>query len=160
MANKNASDSGDRRRVVVIAGGMVAVLGGVFATMVATHKPAVETAPAPATAEAKAYVKFLKISAPELKEVSSYMSLAKVYEITGNLTNTGDRVVNSADLNCVFYDPYGQVVLRQRVALIKARDGGLKPGATKPIRLPFESLPDSWNRGMPGISIAQIEFGQ
>jgi hypothetical protein len=158
VANKTAreTDSGRATRLGII-GALIAVLGG-GAWLYLRHEPPPREV-APVTAEAKAYVKFLKISEPELKEVSSYMAVAKIYEITGKITNNGDKVVNSADLMCVFYDPYGQIVYRDRAPLVKAREGGLKPGQTKPFRLPFESLPESWNQGMPQIVIASIEFG-
>jgi hypothetical protein len=62
------------------------------------------------------------------------------------------------DLTCVFYDRYGQIVLRERSSIVRAKDGGLKPGETKPFRLPFDSLPESWNQGMPQLVIGQIVF--
>jgi hypothetical protein len=62
------------------------------------------------------------------------------------------------EINCVFYDPYGQVVLRQRVPIVSQKVGGLAPGETKPFRLPFDNLPESWNNAMPQMVIAGIEF--
>jgi hypothetical protein len=59
---------------------------------------------------------------------------------------------------CVFYDAYGQVVLRQRLPIVTARAGGLKPGESKPFRLPFDDLPSSWNQQMPQLVIAAIQF--
>lgn len=108
----------------------------------------------PITAEAKAYVKNLKIGGVDMKAATNYAS-QMVVEITGTVTNAGDRAINSADLNCIFYDAYGQMVLRQRVAIIKQ---GLKPGETKPFRLPFDNLPGSWNQALPALVIAHITF--
>jgi hypothetical protein len=59
----------------------------------------------------------------------------------------------------VFYDAYGQVVLRERVAIVRSRTGGLQPGETKSFRLPFDSIPESWNQAMPQLVIAQVLFG-
>ena len=61
-------------------------------------------------------------------------------------------------MNCVFYNRYGEVVLRQRVSIVRAKTGGLKPGETKSFRLPFDNLPGSWNQSMPNLVIAQIVF--
>jgi hypothetical protein len=36
--------------------------------------------------------------------------------------------------------------------------GGLAPGETKPFRLPFDDIPESWNQMLPQIVIARIEF--
>ena len=78
-----------------------------------------------------------------------------IVEITGNVGNTGDRVIASAVIYCVFYDAYQQVVLRERVAIVKSR---LAPGETKPFRLAFDSVPESWDQNLPQIVIAAIDF--
>lgn len=82
----------------------------------------------------------------------------RVVEITGMIQNTGPRMLQMVDVNCVFHDPYGQVVLRQRVPIVGKKVGGLEPGATKPFRLPFDNIPDDWNNMMPQLVIARIDF--
>jgi hypothetical protein len=67
-------------------------------------------------------------------------------------------VLKSVDLNCVFYDPYGQAILRQRVPIVSAQMGGLHPGVTKQFRLPFDTVPETWNNVMPQLVIAGITF--
>ena len=109
------------------------------------------------TPEAKAYVRNLKLSGVEMKATEAYMKQMLV-EIVGKITNAGDRRLKSVDLNCVFYDPYGQVVLRERVPIVRERAGGLNPGETKDFRLPFDSIPESWNQSMPQMVIAQVVF--
>ena len=109
------------------------------------------------TAEAKAYVRNLKLSGVEMKAAKAYMNQMLV-EIVGKITNAGDRRLKSVDLNCVFYDPYGQVVLRERVPIVRQRAGGLDPGQTKGFRLPFDTIPESWNQTMPQMVIAQVVF--
>jgi len=109
------------------------------------------------TAEAKAYVKHLKLSEVQMKATESYMKQT-VVEIVGKISNQGDRALRSVSIQCVFYDPYGQVVLRERAEIVRSRLGGLKPGETKAFRLPFDSLPQSCNQGMPQLVIAQILF--
>ncbi|MGC8794367.1 MAG: FxLYD domain-containing protein [Bryobacteraceae bacterium] len=109
------------------------------------------------TQEARAYVKYLRLSDTEMKAHKSYLN-QRVVEITGKITNTGPRALRLVEINCVFYDPYGQVVLRQRVPIVGRKGGGLKPGETKPFRLAFDELPESWNQGPPQLVIAQIIF--
>lgn len=92
----------------------------------------------------------------EAKE--SYMKHTLV-EITGKLTNKGDRGLRLVEINCVFYDPYGQLVLRERVPIVKRTGGApLKPGETRSFRLPFDSIPSSWNQALPQLVIARIDF--
>ena len=107
--------------------------------------------------EAKAYVRYLKLSEVQMKATESYLKQT-VVEVEGKISNNGDRPLRSVEINCVFYDAYGQVVLRERVAIVKSRTGGLKPGETKNFRLPFDYIPQSWNQNMPQLVIAQILF--
>jgi len=109
------------------------------------------------TAEAKAYVRNLQLADVEMKAAESYIG-QEIVEITGKITNAGERELKQVDLNCIFYDPYGQVVLRRLVSIVRSDSGGLSPGKTADFRLPFDDLPQSWNKTMPQLVIAQIIF--
>lgn len=113
----------------------------------------------PLTEEARAYVREqkLKLSDVGLKAHENYMHQS-VVEITGNIGNAGERTLKTVELNCVFYDAYGLVVLRERVPIVSARIGSLAPGETKPFRLPFDNIPEAWNQAMPQLVIAGITF--
>ena len=111
----------------------------------------------PLTTEAKSYIRNLNLSDVEIKAAETYLS-QRVVEIEGKIGNTGDRNLDLVELFCVFYDRYGQLVLRKRVAIVSPRMGGLKPGETKSFRLPFDEVPDSWNQQMPQLVIAGVKF--
>ncbi len=113
--------------------------------------------PAPITAEAKAYAKNLKLAEVEMKAHESFAK-QELVEITGKITNAGDRPLRQVTLNCVFSDPYNQVVLRQRVAIVKSTGGPLQPGDTRNFRLPFDEVPATWSKAMPQLVIAEILF--
>lgn len=130
------------------------IAGFVFLERASKQPP---PAPAPLSAEAKAYVRNLRLGNVDMKAHESFLKQA-VVEITGEIGNAGDRVLKTVELNCVFYDPYGQVVLRQRVPIVSAQMGGVKPGESKQFRLPFDNLPESWNNVMPQLVIAGITF--
>lgn len=106
------------------------------------------------TADAKAYVRNLQLGDVSMKATESYVGQT-VTEIEGKITNAGERNVTKAEVNCVFYNVYGEVVLRERVSIVK---GALKPGETRNFRLPFDDIPTSWNKQMPQLVIARIEF--
>ena len=142
--------------LVAIIGALVLAGGAAFWYLERAGAPS-QTGPV-LTPEAKAYVKNLKLSDVQIKAAESYMKQT-IVEITGKITNAGDRAVNLVEINCIFYDAYGQLVLRERVAIVKLKSGGLKPGETKDFRLPFDNLPGSWNQGAPQLAIAQIIFG-
>ena len=109
------------------------------------------------TPEAKAYVGKLGLSEVEMKASENYMK-ATVMEINGKITNRGERPLKLVEINCVFYDPYGQLVLRERVAIVKRTGASLTPGETRAFRLPFDSIPATWNQTLPQLVIARIDF--
>lgn len=136
---------------------VVAILGGAGFWYLdrAAHRP--PAGPPPLTPAARAYVRNLALSGVAMQAHTSYLN-QQVVEITGNIQNTGDRKLTVVEINCVFYDPYGKVVLRQRVPIISRKMGGLAPGETKAFRLPFDTIPEDWNQDTPQLVIAQIEF--
>jgi hypothetical protein len=129
----------------------VAALGGWWYW---ASRPREVAAPPAITPDAKAYVKNLKLSSVNMKATQNYAG-GTVVEIVGNIMNAGDRTLDRVELNCVFYDPYGQVVLRERVPIVR---GTIAPGETKSFRLPFEGIPASWNQALPQLVIAHIQF--
>lgn len=113
--------------------------------------------PPPLTPEARAYTRYLGLSGVEMQAHTSYLN-QQIVEITGSVQNTGDRKLALVEINCIFYDPYGKVVLRQRVPIVSRKMGGLAPGETKQFRLPFDTIPEDWNQATPQLVIAQIQF--
>lgn len=110
------------------------------------------------TPEAKAYVRSLQITDSDLKAHESFAGVVGVVEITGKIKNAGDRPLDVIEIYCNFYDSYRQLVLREKVPIVSAKMGGLKPGEQKPFRLAFDTIPASWNQSMPGLVIAQMQF--
>jgi len=109
------------------------------------------------TPEAKAYIGNLKLSGVDIKAHDSYLG-QRVIELTGNIANNGDRAIVSVAVICVFYDSNGLVVLRERSTVVGAKQGGLKPGETKAFRMPFDGVSENWNKEMPTLVIASIQF--
>ena len=66
-----------------------------------------------------------------------------VYDNANQLTSKTDR--NGRQIT-YSYDNAGR------------KTGDLGPGETKAFRLAFDSIPDSWNKQMPDLVIAQILF--
>ena len=145
------------RVAIVVAAVLVAGLAGIWYLDRASKQPA--AAPPPLTGEARAYVRqgFLQISDAGMEAHESYLK-QQVVEITGKIGNGGDRVLELVEINCVFRDAYGQVVLRERMPIVSRKMGRLAPGEMKPFRLAFDSLPESWNQAMPELVIARIDF--
>jgi len=148
---------------IVIALMLALGLGGFAYLSYRSRQPA--PPPPPLTGDAKAYLKHLRFvgadgqtpESPKMEAHESYMKQS-VVEITGNIQNMGDRVLELIEVNCVFYDPYGQVVLRERVPVVSKKAGKLSPGEFKGFRLAFDNVPESWNQAMPAMVIARIDF--
>ena len=167
VANKTATPATKQATVppVVLVIGAVLVVGlaGILYLERASSRP--PAPPPPLTGPAKEYVKYLQFVAPDgqtpespqMTAHESYMKL-QVVEITGNIRNSGDRVLELVEINCVFTDPYGQVLLRERVPIVNRKMGKLAPGETKPFRLAFDNVPENWNQAMPQMVIARIDF--
>ncbi len=157
MANKVTTEQ-KSIPVAVLVVALVVILGAGFFLYLdrASRQPA--PSPAPLTAEAKAYVHSLQLMDVDMQKHESYMKQA-VVEITGKIGNNGGRNLRVVEINCVFYDPYGQLVLRQRVPIVSQKIGGLAPGEIKNFRLAFDNIPDSWNQALPQLVIAEIVFG-
>lgn len=81
-------------------------------------------------------------------------------EITGDITNLGERAVLVVEANCVFRAVDGTEIVRQRSALVSERSGVLQPGDTQTFRMAFDSVPDGWNQILPDLFIAQIRFSE
>ena len=129
----------------------IAALGGFW--YFASRPRAAET-PRATSAEAKAYTRNLKLSDVNMKASVSYAG-GDLVEITGKVQNNGDRAVERAELTCIFYDPYGNEVARERVPIIRKKLG---PGEAREFRLPFEGIGSAWNQALPTLVIANIDF--
>jgi len=136
--------------------GALAVLGAIVFGY-AQYASRQKVAEIPLTPDAKAYVRSLALSDVGIKATDSFANQT-VVEIEGKIGNNGNRNIESIEIYCAFYDNYGQLVLRERVPIVNARMGGLKPGDTKAFRLPFDQIPSSWNNAMPHLVIAGIKF--
>jgi hypothetical protein len=138
--------------VVALAG---VLFVGIFGWLTFGPKPA-PPPPPQLTPEARAYLSNLKLSNVHMQAAESYAQ-GRLIEILGDVTNAGNRPVKVAEVTCVFRDYAGQQIARERVFVV-GNGGPLMPGQTKSFRLPFDTIPDSWNQAMPGLVIAQIQF--
>jgi len=173
----NAAVKEKKQRAIppmAMVGGMVLVVGlaGFWYLDRASRKP--PPAPPPPSAEARAYaVKYLKFigedgtpQSPVMESHESYLKQS-IVEISGNILNSGDRALNSVELNWIFYEPgavmpsgqlYQEVIWRERTFVVTKKTGGLDPGKAKPFRVAFDNIPESWNQAIPKVVIAGIEF--
>jgi hypothetical protein len=139
---------------IVIALGCILILG-VFGWLTFGPKPPPPPPPV-LTEQAKQYLATLDLSNVHMQAAESFVN-QRVVEILGDITNKGQRTVKLAEVICVFRDSSGKEVLRERVPIVGG-SGPLKPGETRPFRLPFDDVDESWNQALPTLVIAQIQF--
>jgi len=140
---------------IVIGLGAVLVAGA-FAWLTFAPKPAPPPAPV-LTAEARAYLPSLKLSNVHMQAAESYVN-QRLVEILGEITNAGDRRVKVIEVTCVFKDFSLNEIDRERTFVVGAGAAALGPGQTRPFRLAFDTIPETWNQVMPSLIIAQIQF--
>jgi hypothetical protein len=140
---------------LVIALAAILILG-VFGWL--TFGPAPAPPPPPKLSqEARDYLPNLGLSNVRMQAAESYVN-ARVVEILGDISNKGTRVIKLAEVTCVFRDYSGAEVARERATVVGGRTGSLAPGETKSFRLPFDTIPGTWNQALPALVIAQIQF--
>lgn len=156
LSHSRSSRRGGAALVIVLVIVIFAAAGGGLWLLLTRH-PARE--PGKLTAEAEAYFPFMSMTDFDMKATESFAK-QQLVEITGKIRNKGNRQVSAVDAVCVFYDPYGKPVYRERVGVLKAREGALKPGEARPFRLAFDTIPNTWNQAFPQIGIAEMRFAQ
>jgi hypothetical protein len=140
----------------IVIGLAIILILGAFGWLTFGPKPPPPPPPV-LTAEAKQYLDNLALSNVHMQAAES-LANQRVVEILGDITNKGDRTVKLAEVTCVFNDYYGKELKSERVAIIGRTTGPLAPGASKPFRLAFDDLADTWNQALPALVIAQIQF--
>ena len=144
---------GGSKVILLVVGVLALAVAGIFVLL---PKPAPPAEPV-LTQEARQYLPNLELSDVDMKASDSVIALS-LTEITGKIANHGNRTAGLIEVNCVFHDPSGQVIKRERVAIVGKRTGPLAPGGIKSFHLNFDNIPDTWNQVLPTLVIAQIQF--
>lgn len=108
------------------------------------------------TAAAREYLPMLDLGEVEMSATENALGQTLV-EITGMITNLGDRPVRRIRINCVFFDINGMEFHRELSTIVRSSQG-LLPAAQREFRLPFDNIPEGWNQVMPNLYIAEILF--
>jgi len=140
------------------AGIVIALAGilifGAFSYLTFGPKPAPPPPPV-LTEEARDYLEHLQLDNVHLQEAESMVD-QRVIEILGTIINHGDRTIKLAEVTCVFRDYDNKEVKRERLPIVST--SALGPNDSKTFRLAFDDVPQTWNKVMPTLVIAQIQF--
>ena len=144
---------GDSKIPILVAVVMALGLGAFFIYGPKAKPPAEPVL----TADAKQYLEHLALSDVGMQASDSAINLS-LTEISGKITNKGQRSVERVLVNCIFRDVNGQPIKRERVTIAGPKTGTLAPGTTKSFHLNFDDIPQNWNQAMPDLVIAEIRF--
>jgi len=154
MATPSSTLNRIPRRLLIGAAATVVLLAGMLLYL---SRPAPNPSAPPASGEAKAYVSKLSLSDVSMQATENFMK-QRVVEIEGKIGNGGDRELREIDVYCLFYDVSNHEIHRERVSVLNRKGAPLRPGESRPFRLPFDTLPEGWNQVMPKLVIAGIDF--
>ena len=139
--------------------GMLLILG-IVGWLTFGPKPAPPPEPV-LTPEARQYLPSLGLENVHMQAAESYAN-QRVIEILGDIANHGDRKVKQALVTCRFYDGGGKEIARENAYIVGDGAAGgvgpLAPGGTKPFRLAFDTIPDTWTQALPTLVIREIRF--
>lgn len=154
MASSAQPDKSNLITPIAIIAALVPLVGGVLWYL--ERNPVDRSAIAGPSAEANDYASNLKLSGFRMQAAESYAG-PRLVEIFGNIKNDGKRALGRVDLNCVFTDPAGAAIYRERGTVIKSK---LNPGEMRQFRLAFDGVPPNWNQALPQFRIGSIEFAE
>jgi hypothetical protein len=142
--------------IVMVFGIGVVLILGIAGYLTFGPKPAPPPPPV-MTDDAKAYLPNLDLSGVHMQAAESF-SNQRVIEILGNIANKGNRQIKQALVTCIFRDWGGQIVARENDYIVGGTSGSLPAGGTRPFRLAFDTIPESWSQQLPTLVIREIKF--
>lgn len=85
--------------------------------------------------------------------------------VYGEIKNTGSNPVNQITIDASFMDSQGKPLQREtrnmellstKASIPEVVKDPLKPGATVPFRVPFDTIPSGWNHEVPQMQIVHV----
>ena len=137
---------------------VVGLIGGTVGWFLYQRAGDAAGAPAELSEAARSYLPNLALSNDTGMTAKQDALGQTLLEITGSITNNGDRVCETVEVNVVFREPNGLEIDRQRSAVVDRRTGALEPGETQEFRMAFDNVPEAWNQAFPSLFISQIQF--
>ena len=137
---------------------VVALAGATLGWFLYQRAPEQSEAPPELSEEARNYLPNLALSNDTGMTAKEDALGQTLLEITGSITNNGDRVCEVVEVNVVFREVNGLEIDRQRSTVVDRRTGPLAPGETQDFRMAFDNIPEAWNQAFPSLFISQIQF--
>lgn len=105
----------------------------------------------------QAYVEEIKLENLNLSGFENMLHQQVTY-LNGDISNTGSRTIQAAEVTVEFYDQNDKVALRDTRRIVGNGSRPLESGETRDFQLGFEAIPSSWNHKFPAIHITGLDL--
>jgi hypothetical protein len=105
----------------------------------------------------QAYVTEIKFENLNLSSFENMLHQQVTY-LSGDISNTGARTIQAAEVTVEFYDQDNKVALRDTRRIIGNNTRPLQSGETRDFQIGFEAIPDKWNHKFPAIHITGLDL--
>jgi hypothetical protein len=107
----------------------------------------------------EAYAAKLQLGKFSMSRAENFLH-QEVTIISGDVTNTGDRTIQAAEVTLTFRDEMGQIVLRETRPLFPPPAPPLLPGKPQHFDISFDHVPESWNVQVPAVRVTGLQFAK
>jgi hypothetical protein len=115
------------------------------------------TAPLPFGPTEEAYTSRIHFSSIKMSRASNFLNQEITY-VDGTVENAGDRDIFAMDVTIRMFDFSGKAILHQTERIISSSTHALPAGQRGEFHIGLESVPDSWNRQYPDLSVTGLRF--
>ena len=105
----------------------------------------------------RAYVQQIKFENLSLSGFENMLHQQVTY-LNGDISNTGSRTIQGAEVTVEFFDQNDKVALRDTRRIIGKDTRPLESGETRDFQLGFEAIPNGWNHKFPAIHITGLDL--
>ena len=143
--------------LLVAAAGLVGITVLTTFLLYRRSTPATPSAGVNRVEEQRQYLSQVEVSGSGLSAAENFLGQT-VTSVDVQLSNRGGRILKLVELQFEFLDTLNQVVLRETVRPVHRRTPPLRPLESRTFRASFERLPIDWNRALPLIHVARVEW--
>jgi hypothetical protein len=119
--------------------------------------PGQTTAPLSFGPTEQAYTSRIHFSGIKMSRASNFLNQEITY-VDATVENAGDRDILAMDVTIRMSDFSGKEILHQTERIISSSTHALPAGQRGQFHVGLESVPDSWNRQYPDISVTGLRF--
>jgi hypothetical protein len=151
--------TGKTRHLVVLAIFIVFLLIAFFLWRAASKKvqPGVAGSQDAVGPDERAYMSKVGVDHIEISRAENFLH-QEVTTISGEISNSGNRLLASVQLTIEFYDDLNQIAQRETRSLFGPPGPPIPPGDHREFEVSFEHISSAWNMRQPVIRVTTVQF--